>query len=214
MIIKINNDSINHIAKLNLKPFPPKHKNQLKLPCQNKLNYKLHGQCYPLQTLQINTKLTTTTTKRHNTTRTRSIDMYSFNWRHSICSIIIAIHCLNVIVTAVPNENFIALNAAQQSQPCDRTRRIFTESHGEFSDGPPGYNYTQVSLNFYRKFFSFVTDLIFIICSNFNCYNMIISYEFSVFGPMFSIPIFLFCFVQILSLLCKCCVLLGTIELC
>lgn len=31
-------------------------------------------------------------------------------------------------------------------QPCDRTRRVFTESHGEISDGPVGSNYTQVSI--------------------------------------------------------------------
>lgn len=32
----------------------------------------------------------------------------------------------------------------QQQQPCDRTRRVFTEAHGEISDGPAGSNYTQV----------------------------------------------------------------------
>lgn len=31
-------------------------------------------------------------------------------------------------------------------QPCDRTRRVFTESHGEISDGPVGSNYTQVNI--------------------------------------------------------------------
>lgn len=30
-------------------------------------------------------------------------------------------------------------------QACDRTRRVFTETQGEISDGPVGYNYTQVS---------------------------------------------------------------------
>ena len=35
--------------------------------------------------------------------------------------------------------------SAFPSQPCDRTRRVFTESRGEISDGPPGSNYTQVS---------------------------------------------------------------------
>lgn len=29
-------------------------------------------------------------------------------------------------------------------QPCDRTRRVFTETYGEISDGPVGFNYTQV----------------------------------------------------------------------
>lgn len=32
----------------------------------------------------------------------------------------------------------------QQQQPCDRTRRVFTDTHGEISDGPAGSNYTQV----------------------------------------------------------------------
>uniref|UniRef100_A0A1B0CSP3 Multiple epidermal growth factor-like protein 8 n=2 Tax=Lutzomyia longipalpis TaxID=7200 RepID=A0A1B0CSP3_LUTLO len=31
------------------------------------------------------------------------------------------------------------------NQPCDRTRRIFTEPYGEISDGPSGFNYTQDS---------------------------------------------------------------------
>lgn len=47
------------------------------------------------------------------------------------------------MVIAFANEHLNILNASQ-SQPCDRTRRIFTESHGVFSDGPAGYNYTQV----------------------------------------------------------------------
>lgn len=34
----------------------------------------------------------------------------------------------------------------QQQQPCDRTRRVFTEAFGEISDGPAGSNYTQVSV--------------------------------------------------------------------
>lgn len=29
-------------------------------------------------------------------------------------------------------------------QPCDRTRRVFTDTYGEISDGPAGSNYTQV----------------------------------------------------------------------
>lgn len=70
--------------------------------------------------------------------------MYTFSWHNSVCSIIIAIHCLNVIVIANANEHLNILNTVQL-QPCDRSRRIFTEPHGEFSDGPAGYNYTQVS---------------------------------------------------------------------
>lgn len=68
--------------------------------------------------------------------------MHSFSRVYSICSIIIAFHCIDVMAFA--NEHLNILNASQ-SQPCDRTRRIFTESHGEFNDGPAGYNYTQVN---------------------------------------------------------------------
>lgn len=48
------------------------------------------------------------------------------------------------MVIAFANEHLNILNESQ-SQPCDRTRRIFTESEGEFSDGPAGFNYTQVN---------------------------------------------------------------------
>lgn len=71
------------------------------------------------------------------------------SWIRSVCSIIIAIHCLNVIVVAIASDSF-NLNTSQQQQqqqlPCDRTRRVFTEPQGEISDGPAGYNYTQVSI--------------------------------------------------------------------
>lgn len=65
---------------------------------------------------------------------------------HSFCSVIILIHCFNVFVLAIASEN---LSNAQQ-QPCDRTRRVFTDMQGEISNGPPGYNYTQVSSIFIR----------------------------------------------------------------
>lgn len=61
---------------------------------------------------------------------------------HSICSTIILIHCFNVFVLAIASDN---LSNTQQQQPCDRSRRVFTEMRGEISNGPPGYNYTQVS---------------------------------------------------------------------
>lgn len=61
---------------------------------------------------------------------------------NSFCSAIILIHCFNVFVLAIASEN---LSNTQQQQPCDRSRRVFTEMQGEISNGPPGYNYTQVS---------------------------------------------------------------------
>lgn len=61
---------------------------------------------------------------------------------NSFCSVIILIHCFNVLVLAIGSEN---LNNNNQPQPCDRSRRVFTDIQGEISNGPPGYNYTQVS---------------------------------------------------------------------
>lgn len=60
---------------------------------------------------------------------------------HSFCLAIILIHCLNVAVLAIASEN----SNNSQPQPCDRSRRVFTDMQGEISNGPPGYNYTQVS---------------------------------------------------------------------
>lgn len=59
---------------------------------------------------------------------------------HSFCSAIILIHCFNVLVLAIASENL----GASQPQPCDRSRRVFTDMQGEIANGPPGYNYTQV----------------------------------------------------------------------
>lgn len=58
---------------------------------------------------------------------------------HSFCTAIILIHCLNVLVLALASENL-----GTQSQPCNRSRRVFTDMQGEIANGPPGYNYTQV----------------------------------------------------------------------
>ncbi len=46
----------------------------------------------------------------------------------------------------VVNIELVATNLIPPpAQPCDRTRRVFTEAYGEISDGPIGSNYTQVS---------------------------------------------------------------------
>lgn len=68
----------------------------------------------------------------------------------SFCSLIILIHCFNVLVLAIASEN--STNTTQP-QPCDRTRRVYTDVQGEISNGPLGSNYTQVSILF--VFFSF-----------------------------------------------------------
>lgn len=47
-------------------------------------------------------------------------------------------------VVAFGPPGVIGLPPSQPQQPCDRTRRVFTETYGEISDGPAGYNYTQV----------------------------------------------------------------------
>lgn len=60
---------------------------------------------------------------------------------NSFCLTIILIHCFNVAVLAIASEN----SSNSQQQPCDRSRRVFTDIQGEISNGPPGYNYTQVS---------------------------------------------------------------------
>lgn len=80
---------------------------------------------------------------------------------NSFCSVIILIHCFNVLVLAIASEN---LNSTQ-SLPCDRTRRVFTDIQGEISNGPPGYNYTQVSLPFAVFFISFRIHIYFCCCS-------------------------------------------------
>lgn len=61
---------------------------------------------------------------------------------NSFCLAIILIHCFNVAVLAIASEN----SSNSQQQPCDRSRRVFTDMQGEISNGPAGYNYTQVSL--------------------------------------------------------------------
>lgn len=68
----------------------------------------------------------------------------------SFCSVIILIHCFNVFVLAIASEN----SPTTQPQPCDRTRRVYTDVQGEISNGPFGSNYTQVS-TFICPYFSF-----------------------------------------------------------
>lgn len=61
----------------------------------------------------------------------------------SFCSVIILIHCFNVLVLSIASEQSTTI------QPCDRTRRVFTDAQGEISNGPFGSNYTQVSITFF-----------------------------------------------------------------
>lgn len=82
---------------------------------------------------------------------------------HSIDSItsiyqiefIFIIIIFELIVCGLSADNLVLnnLNGNPTIQPCDRTRRVFTESQGEISDGPVGFNYTQVSFN---TFFSLI----------------------------------------------------------
>lgn len=67
----------------------------------------------------------------------------------SFCSVIILIHCFNVFVLSIASENL----TSTPPQPCDRTRRVYTDVQGEISNGPFGSNYTQVS-TFICLFFS------------------------------------------------------------
>lgn len=43
-------------------------------------------------------------------------------------------------------------------QPCDRTRRVFTDTYGEISDGPAGYNYTQVWCLLINMFICYINE--------------------------------------------------------
>lgn len=45
----------------------------------------------------------------------------------------------------VANIKLVDANLIPPPAPCDRTRRVFTEAYGEISDGPIGFNYTQVN---------------------------------------------------------------------
>ncbi|XP_055855625.1 multiple epidermal growth factor-like domains protein 8 [Episyrphus balteatus] len=42
-------------------------------------------------------------------------------------------------------ERIALLPSPTHFQPCDRSRKVFTEAYGEISDGPAGFNYTQDS---------------------------------------------------------------------
>lgn len=99
----------------------------------NQLSYSVHHNC------RGQSKCIRKTTTEHHTSQ--------INRMNSFCSVIILIHCFNVFVLAIASENLST--AQQQQQPCDRSRRVFTEMRGELSNGPPGYNYTQVSNKFW-----------------------------------------------------------------
>lgn len=43
-------------------------------------------------------------------------------------------------ISLTPNQQQMHYHA-----PCDRSRKVFTAEHGEISDGPAGFNYTQDS---------------------------------------------------------------------
>lgn len=64
----------------------------------------------------------------------------------------------------VVNIELVATNLIPPpAQPCDRTRRVFTEAYGEISDGPNGSNYTQVNillnkLQKYHEWYTVETD--------------------------------------------------------
>jgi len=62
--------------------------------------------------------------------------------------------------TSIPTEEIPVIEPEinHSFEPCDRTRRIFTSSYGEFSDGPTGFNYTQVII-----FLNYTNFLLFII---------------------------------------------------
>lgn len=94
----------------------------------HQMPYSIHN-CHTRQS-----KCIRMSSNEHATTRMRSF-----------CSVIILIHCFNVFVLAIASEN----STTTQPQPCDRTRRVFTDVQGEISNGPFGSNYTQVSTFFY-----------------------------------------------------------------
>lgn len=97
---------------------------------------------------QISTNYAQCVIKTPKSYHIRSID--NTFWLHYMYSIFI-IWSLNVFVVAIAYDSLSILNSSQQ-QPCDRSRRVFTDIQGEISDGPTGFNYTQVSL-FFSIFF-------------------------------------------------------------
>lgn len=66
-------------------------------------------------------------------------------------------------VNSVLQQQSAASQQQQQQQPCDRTRRVFTEAFGEISDGPAGSNYTQVTLG--------ATGYDIVLCPSYNLYT-------------------------------------------
>lgn len=104
---------------------------------------------------------TTTTTTTHSTSHQMPYSIHNCNNSRqskcirtssteqtvrmkSFCSVIILIHCFNVLVLSIASEQ----STITQPQPCDRTRRVFTDVQGEISNGPFGSNYTQVKYYF------------------------------------------------------------------
>lgn len=77
----------------------------------------------------------------------RQIHSILFPSFHSIEFIFILI-IFELIACGLSADNLVTvnLNGNLSLQPCDRTRRVFTEQQGEISDGPIGFNYTQVSI--------------------------------------------------------------------
>lgn len=62
------------------------------------------------------------------------------------------IHCIllyilvEITVAGAGADNSATFNLnSVPLQPCDRSRRVFTDLRGEISDGPTNSNYTQVS---------------------------------------------------------------------
>ncbi|XP_058126471.1 multiple epidermal growth factor-like domains protein 8 isoform X2 [Anopheles coustani] len=58
----------------------------------------------------------------------------------TLLSAIVVLHLLPYALVG-----YTLAKTAQPKQSCDKTRRVFTQSHGEISDGPSGSNYTQDS---------------------------------------------------------------------
>lgn len=119
------------------------------------------------------TTATAATIKRPTKSYQNSIG-YIFRW-HLVWHSIFLLWSLNLITVAIANDNIGILNVAslptsqqqqqQPQQPCNRSRRVFTDAQGEISDGPTGSNYTQVSCNL--VFFP-PLDLIFSIYRNYS----------------------------------------------
>lgn len=70
----------------------------------------------------------------------------------SICAVAVLFAWLTTNFVRVANASDIFNNInINPQQPCDRTRRVYTDISGEISDGPVGFNYTQVSCSILWK---------------------------------------------------------------